>query len=115
MADRPADLAVVGGRLLTGLLDVTSDLGALDASGTWAVVLPFEGDPVCARFASVRPARPWPGAPWRGPRRDAWTPSPAADGLGKGGGATPGAIPAGAGARGNLGRGLQAPLPPAPG
>ena len=84
MADRRADLAVVGGRLLTGLLDVTSDVGALDGSGTWAVVLPFEGDPVCARFASVRPARPWPGAPWRGPAREAWTSSLDEDGFGKG-------------------------------
>ena len=39
-------LAVVGGRLLTGLVDVTSDLAALDGDGVWAVVLPFEGDPV---------------------------------------------------------------------
>ena len=37
--------------------------------GFWAVVLPFEGAPVCARFADVRPARPWPGPPWRGPDR----------------------------------------------
>ena len=38
MADRPTDLAVVGGRLLTGLLDVTSDLRALDGSGTRSVM-----------------------------------------------------------------------------
>ncbi|MGH9003766.1 MAG: hypothetical protein ACRDYV_11620, partial [Acidimicrobiia bacterium] len=60
-------LAVVGGRLLTGLVDVTSDLAALEGSGRWAVVLPFEGSPVLARFAESRPARPWPGAPWHGP------------------------------------------------
>lgn len=39
-------LAVVGGRLATGLVDVTSDLAALDSTGFWAVVLPFEGDPI---------------------------------------------------------------------
>lgn len=72
----PAEpLAVLGGRLLTGLRDVTADLGALDSTGFWAVVLPFEGVPVCARFADVRPARPWRGRPWQGPARDAWTTS----------------------------------------
>ena len=68
-------LAVVGERLLTGLTDVTSDLAALDSAGFWAVVLPFDGEPVCARFATVRPARPWPGEPWHGPAPDTWTSS----------------------------------------
>jgi para-aminobenzoate synthetase component 1 len=71
----PSAVAVVGGRLLTGLVDVTSDLAALDGRGFWAVVLPFEGPPVCARFADVRPARPWPGPPWRGPALGDWTSS----------------------------------------
>ena len=66
-------LAVVGGRLATELVDVTSDLRALDSSGFWAVVLPFEGDPICARFAQVRPARLWPGPSWRGPAPSAWS------------------------------------------
>ncbi len=70
-----AALAVVGGRLCSDLVEVTSDLAALDSSGFWAVVLPFEGDPVCARFATVRPARPWPGPRWIGPSPDAWTSS----------------------------------------
>ena len=68
----PPPLAVVGGRLATGLVDVTSDLGALDGPGFWAVVLTFEGRATCARFEHVRPASPWPGAPWRGPPRSAW-------------------------------------------
>ncbi len=72
-ADVP--LAVVGGRLATDLVDLTSDLGALDATGFWAVVLPFEGAPICARFANVRPARPWPGRPWEGPAAASWTSS----------------------------------------
>jgi len=67
-----APLAVVGDRITTGLLDVTSDLTALDSEGFWAVVVPFEGPPVCARFATVRPARPWPGPAWVGPPLDAW-------------------------------------------
>ncbi len=69
--DRDA-LAVVGGRLCTDLVEVTSDLAALDSQGFWAVVLPFEGPAVCARFATVRPATAWPGAAWTGPRPDAW-------------------------------------------
>ena len=69
-----APLAVVGGNLLTGLRDVTRDASALDAGvGMWAVVATFEGDVVCARFEDVRPATPWPGDPWRGPSRGAWT------------------------------------------
>ncbi len=68
-------LAVVGGRLATGLRDVTADLAALDSTGFWAVVMSFEGDAVCARFDSVRPARPWPGPPWVGPSATAWTTS----------------------------------------
>jgi para-aminobenzoate synthetase component I len=66
---------VVGGRLCTDLVDVTSDLSALDSSGFWAVVVPFEGPATCARFASVRPARPWRGPTWSGPPRDAWVSS----------------------------------------
>jgi len=72
---RWAPLAVVGDRLCTDLVDVTDDLTALDSSGFWAVVIPYTGPPVCARFATVRPARPWTGPPWRGPTPDAWTSS----------------------------------------
>jgi para-aminobenzoate synthetase component 1 len=68
-------VAVVGEWLLTDLLDVTSDLAALDSTGMWAVVLPFDGAPVCARFATVKPAVPWPGPHWRGPGPDDWTTS----------------------------------------
>lgn len=66
-------LAVLGGRLCTDLIDVTSDLSALDSEGFWAVVLPFEGEPTCARFATVRPARTWPGRPWSGPEPAVWS------------------------------------------
>ena len=70
-----APLAVVGGSVCTDLLDVTSDLTALDSVGFWAVVLPYGGPAVCARFATVRPARPWRGRPWTGPSPDSWTSS----------------------------------------
>ncbi|MFV0317391.1 MAG: chorismate-binding protein [Microthrixaceae bacterium] len=65
-------IAVVGNRLCTGLADVTDDLTALDSKGFWAVVLPFEGPAVCARFSKVRDARPWPGPPWIGPPARSW-------------------------------------------
>ena len=63
----PAPLAIVGGWLATELLDVTSDVSALDGAGFWVVVATFEGDVTCARFGSVRPApAPAPApAEWR--------------------------------------------------
>ena len=71
-----APLAVVGGQLFTGLVDVTTDVSALDSgAGMWAVVAGFEGDAVCARFAEARAATPWPGDPWVGPARDSWSSS----------------------------------------
>ena len=68
----PEPLAWFGGRLATGLLDVTADPAALDGEGWWAVVADFEGALTCARFADVR-ASPLPTAPWHGPGRAAWT------------------------------------------
>ncbi len=105
-------LAVVGGRLLTGLVDVTSDLTALDGRGLWAVVLPFDGEPVLARFAKARPARPWPGPPWRGPDPDAWTSSLDRAAFCAGVEAIRAAIAAGDVYQVNLTRRLSAPLPP---
>ena len=48
--------ALVDGRLATDLVDLTSDLSALDSEGFWVVVVTFEGEVTCARFASVRAA-----------------------------------------------------------
>ena len=73
--DLTVPLAVVGGRLLTGLAEVTSDLAALDTPGHWAAVVPYEGEPVCARFTRSAPARPWPGPAWVGPQRSTWVSS----------------------------------------
>ncbi|GII81622.1 anthranilate synthase [Sphaerisporangium rufum] len=66
--------AHVAGLLATGLRDVTTDLGALDGSGWWAVVVTYEGKVTCARFDRVRPAPPpAPSGPW--PARLSWTSS----------------------------------------
>src|SRR5918995_731511 len=105
-------LAVVGGRLLTGLVDVTDDPAALDGRGMWAVVIPFDGPPVCARFAEVRPARPWPGAPWRGPHPEAWTTSLDRAGFCAGVDAIRAAIAAGGGYPGQPTPPVFAPAPP---
>ena len=104
-------LAVVGGTLCTGLLDVTSDLAALDGTGLWAVVLPFDGTPVCARFAETRPAQPWPGAPWRGPEAGSWRSSLDRAGFESGVRIIRDAVAAGDVYQVNLTRRLSAPLP----
>ena len=110
MADTP--VAVVGGQLLTELLDVTTDLRALDSSGTWAVLVPFDGPPVCARFATARPAVPWPGPPWSGPPATAWRTSLDRDQFCAGVRSIRASIAAGDVYQVNLCRVLSAPLPP---
>jgi para-aminobenzoate synthetase component 1 len=70
--------AVVGGQLVTELVDVTDDLGALDTAGFWVVVISFEGAVTCARFARRSPLNDWYGAAasWHGaPARDDWSSS----------------------------------------
>ncbi len=111
-ARHAAPLAVVGDRLLTGLRDVTSDLTALDGSGTWAVVLPFAGPPVCARFDRVRPARPWTGPPWVGVAPRAWRSSLDETAYKAGVERIRDSIAAGDVYQVNLTRVLSAPLPP---
>ena len=107
-----APLAVVGDRLLTGLRDVTADLTALDGSGYWAVVVPFDGDPICARFERVGPARPWRGRPWVGVDPAAWSSSLDEAAFKAGVGSIREAIGRGDVYQVNLTRVLAAPLPP---
>ena len=75
--DERVDCAHLGGLWASGLLDVTDDPRALDSVGRWAVVLPFDGQPVFARFARwdlEPPSSLIPGR-WRGPDVGAWTSS----------------------------------------
>lgn len=76
-AQRIEPLAVVGGMVASGLMDVTSDLAALESEGWWAVVLPFDAPPVCARFERRRPTASLPRPPhqWTGPTADSWSSS----------------------------------------
>ena len=66
--------AVVGGRLVTGPADISTDAYALDTSGFWVVVQTFEGALTCVRMQDVRPLDDWYDAasPWHMPRREQW-------------------------------------------
>ena len=108
------DTAVVGGCLLTGLRDVTSDLTVLDASGhgLWAIVLPFDGPPVCARFDRSAPATAAPRPATAPIPIESWTSSLDRDGYSKGVRAIREAIRNGDVYQVNLCRRLSAPVPP---
>lgn len=76
----PGSFLLAGGRLATGVLEVTDDPAVLDRGGFWAVAMDFEGALRCVRFADVRPAPPGGVAalaqqPWRGPSAHSWTSS----------------------------------------
>ncbi len=108
------DFAVVSGRVLTGLTDLTSDPGALDSRGLWAVVVPFSGPPVCARFGRSGPAADlgWPGpGQWHGPERGSWSTSIDRSGFVRRVSAVRQAIAAGDVYQVNLCRRLSAPWP----
>ncbi len=109
LVDQPP-LAVVGERLCTDLVDVTDDPSCLDGAGFWAVVVPYEGTPTFARFATVRPARPWRGPRWVGPPADAWCSSLDQDAFEAGVRAIRAAIEAGDVYQVNLTRQLAAPV-----
>jgi para-aminobenzoate synthetase component 1 len=71
--DQP--LAHLGGRLATGLVDICDDLRVLDGSGTWAVMVTYEGDVTCARFESWRHAPLPPASAWAGLPKASWSSS----------------------------------------
>jgi len=75
-----ADFARLGGRLATGLRELTDDVSALDRPGFWVVAATFEGAFTCARFADVEavnsPDDGGAAAPrWGGLRSKQWTSS----------------------------------------
>ena len=105
-------MASVGGRLATGLRDVTADLGALDSVGFWVVVLPYDGEPVCARFDRTRPMVGHPRRSWPGIPAASWRSSLSRDGFTAGVRRIREVIAAGGVYQVNLTRRLSAPLPP---
>lgn len=72
------DHALVGGRLHLGLVDVTDDVDAVESGGSWVVVIPYRGRPICARFAETFPASEAASVlgdgqpPWIPPAIDEW-------------------------------------------
>jgi para-aminobenzoate synthetase component I len=71
-SDEP--LAWFGGRLATGLEEVSNDPAVLDSAGWWAVVASFEGQFTAARFREVRDA-PLPPGEWDAERVGEWASS----------------------------------------
>lgn len=64
-------IARFGSWIASDLREVTSDIGALEQGGRWAVAIPYSGAPVLARFKRWRPgsAADIAGS-WQGP--DSW-------------------------------------------
>lgn len=112
MADEA--IAWFGGRLATGLREITSDLAAVDRGGWWAVALPFDGPAVCARFAQVRTGAVPLAAPWAGPGREEWRSSMSAVAYQASVHATHAAIGRGEVYQANICRILRAGMPPLP-
>lgn len=112
MPHSPAPIAAVGGSVASELLDVTSDLSALDSTGYWVVMLPFEGTPLCARFGQRRPMTGKPARHWIGPSPEAWTTNLDQQSFCKRVEIIRAAIAVGDVYQVNLTRRLSAPLPP---
>lgn len=69
----PAPVAAVGGVIASDLREVTRDLSALDSSGFWVVMLPFDDEPLCARFGHTRAMTGKPAREWFGPSPQEWS------------------------------------------
>ena len=110
--DERVDCAHLGGLWASGLLDVTADARALDSSGRWAVVLPFDGEPVFARFAHWEAEPPFglTVGRWHGPQPTDWTSSMSQREYEQAVEATRQAIAAGTVFQANICRVMSAPL-----
>lgn len=64
----PEPVAHIGGLVARDLVEVSDDPRVLDGGGRWAVVVPYGGAPVLARFGEWTPGVPEDVAgPWHGP------------------------------------------------
>jgi para-aminobenzoate synthetase component I len=70
-------IAVLGGLVGRGLVEVSRDPRRLESGGRWAVLVTFEGAITMARFAEWSPDGPAPAevGPWPGLAEQAWTSS----------------------------------------
>ena len=107
-------VAVVGGTVASGLLDLTNDPAALESEGWWVVIAPFDAEPTFARFARHRPTSgiPRSGTVWRGPDRESWVSSINHEGFARRVDRIRSLIGDGAVYQVNLTRRMSAPLPP---
>lgn len=105
------DLVCLGGQWGWDLVDLTHDLAALESTGRWAVVLPYAGPPVCARFGSWSTQPPQGAGVYRGPDPRRWRSSLDATTYQGGVASIREAIAAGTVYQANLCRVLRAPLP----
>lgn len=77
MAMAPLPVARFGEIYASDLVNVSNRVEDLDTGGRWAVAIPFEGEPVLARFAtwSELPIQLEYIGPWTGISPDSWTSS----------------------------------------
>lgn len=73
MGPMTAAFAYLGGRWATEVLEVASDLEALERGGRWAILLPYSGPALAIRFRRWQEHPPELGAVgWQGPATDTW-------------------------------------------
>lgn len=109
--DPARPLAHLGGQLATELVDVSDDPRVLDDGGRWAVVITYEGEVTCARFADWRPGPLPPSPPWVGPGPADWVTSLDAGAYQAAVAETRRRIAAGTVYQANICRVMSAPLP----
>lgn len=73
---RDSAVAHLGGMWAWNPSEITSDLAALERGGRWAVVLPYDAEPVLVHFDQWSLSPPFEGVgPWTGVPADDWTSS----------------------------------------
>ena len=65
----------MGGQWASGLVNVERDPAALRFGGRWAVAVPYDGEPVFARFADWSTSSAVPVGRWAGPAVNTWATS----------------------------------------
>ena len=103
----------MGGQWASGLLNVEHDPAALRFGGRWAVAIPYEGEPVLARFSDWSPSARIPIGRWTGPPVSSWATSMDEASYREGVASLRDAIAAGSVYQANLCRVMTADLPDA--